>query len=128
MIIFNVFDRIRYYHPRRHEISLRCLNQISTRDISKTSQKHLKRDVLFTMSLRRLKYISEKMFSCYVFKASQTYLKKDVCSVTYLICLKNIYLEIFRNKTNSEARRKEKGYSEIPHKNSFVLIKLLCSR
>ena len=46
----------------RHEMSLRCLKQISIeRDISKTSQKHLKRDVFFETSLRLLKYISRKM-------------------------------------------------------------------
>ena len=37
-------------------------NQISIeRNISKTSRKHLKRDVFFATSLRRLKYISEKI-------------------------------------------------------------------
>ena len=70
------------FHKRRNprdEMSLRCLNQISIgRDISKTSEKHLKRhlfwkvfqtsqihlkkDVFFVTSLRRLKYISKKMF------------------------------------------------------------------
>ena len=43
-------------------MSLRDLSQISIeRDISETSQKHLKRDVFFVTSLRRLKYISKKM-------------------------------------------------------------------
>ena len=101
-------------------MSLRCFKQVSIeRDISKTSQKHPKRDVFFETSSRRLKYISKKMsvlrrlqdvsntsqkdvffvtsntfqkrcFSGDVFKASQTYLKKDVYSVTSLICLKHI--------------------------------------
>ena len=40
---------------------LRDLNQISIgRDISETSQKHLKRDDFFVTCLRRLKYISKK--------------------------------------------------------------------
>ena len=48
--------------PSRHEMSLRDLNQISIeRDISETSQKHLKRDVFFVTSLRGLKYISKNM-------------------------------------------------------------------
>ena len=48
--------------PSRHEMSLRDLNQISIeRDISQTSQKHLKKDVLFVTSLRRLEHISKKM-------------------------------------------------------------------
>ena len=98
-------------------MSLRCLNQISNKtDISKTSQKHLKRrlfcdlfktsqihlkkDEFFVISLRRIKYITKKMFSCDVFKASQTCLKKDVYSVTSLIRLKYIcwkYLSLFKN-------------------------------
>ena len=104
----------------RHEVSLRCLKQISIEtDISKTSQKHLKKDVFFATSVRRLKYISKKMsflwppyhvsntshkffFSGDVFKASQTYLKKDVYYLTSLICPKNIswkYLWLFKNIT-----------------------------
>ena len=70
-------------------MSLRDLTQISIEiDISETSQKHLKRDVFFVTSLRRLKYISKKMFFCDVFKTSQAYLKKDVFSVTSLRCPK----------------------------------------
>ena len=43
-------------------MSLRDLNQISIeRDISETSQKHLKKDVFFVTSLRRLKNILKKM-------------------------------------------------------------------
>ena len=43
-------------------MSLRDLNQISIeRDISETSQRHLKKDVFFVTSLRRLKNISKKM-------------------------------------------------------------------
>ena len=46
----------------RHEMSLRDLNQVSIgRDISETSQKHLKSDAFFVTSLRRLKNISKKM-------------------------------------------------------------------
>ena len=101
-------------------MSLRYLKQISTeRDISKISQKHLKEDVFFETSLRRLKYISKKMsflwrlqnvsntsqkrcFSGNVLTLSQAHLKKDVYSVTSLICLKNIswkYLWLFKNIT-----------------------------
>ena len=82
-------------------MSLSCLKQISTeRDISKISQKHLKKDVFFEASLRHLNYISKKMFSGDVFMASQTYLKKDVSSVTSLIWLKNIFWKywwLFKN-------------------------------
>ena len=82
-------------------MSLRDLTQISIEiDISETSQKHLKRDVFFVTSLRRLKYISKKMFFCDVFKTSQAYLKKDVFSVTSLRRLKNIsrmYFCFFKN-------------------------------
>ena len=82
-------------------MSLSCLKQISTeRDISKISQKHLRKDVFFEASLRHLNYISKKMFSGDVFMASQTYLKKDVSSVTSLICLKNIFWKywwLFKN-------------------------------
>ena len=43
-------------------MSLRDLNLISIeRDISETSQKHLKRGDFFETYLRRLKYISKKM-------------------------------------------------------------------
>ena len=46
--------------PNRHEMSLRDLNQISIeRDISETSQKHLRRDDFFVTCLRRLKNISK---------------------------------------------------------------------
>ena len=45
-----------------HEMSQRDLNQVSIeRDISEAFYKHLKKDYFFVMSLRRLKYISEKM-------------------------------------------------------------------
>ena len=47
----------------RHEMSLRCINQISIeRDRSKTSQKYLKRDVFFVTSFRHLRFISKKIF------------------------------------------------------------------
>ena len=55
-------DQEKWCQPSRHEMSLRDLNQISIeRDISETSQKHLKKDVFFVTSLRRLKNISKKM-------------------------------------------------------------------
>ena len=85
------------------------------KDLSETSQIRC----FFETSLRRLKYISKKMyflwrlyhvsntshkrcFSGDVFRASQTYLKKDVYSLTSLICPKNIswkYLWLFKNIT-----------------------------
>ena len=86
-------------------MSLRCLKQISIErhlpeasqkrrlfcDVFKTSQIHLKKDVLFVTSLRRLKYISKKLFFLGdAFKASQTYLKKGVYSLASLIYPKNI--------------------------------------
>ena len=56
------FIWVHYPLPSRHEMSVKDLNQISTeRDMSETSQKHLKRDVFFVTSLRRLKNISKKM-------------------------------------------------------------------
>ena len=43
-------------------MSLGDLKQIFiARDISETSEKYLKRDDIFVMSLRHLKYISKKM-------------------------------------------------------------------
>ena len=68
--------------PNSHEMSLRDLNQISNeRDISETSQKHLKRDDFFVTCLRRLKNISKNKLVWDVFKTSWTYIKKDVYSV-----------------------------------------------
>ena len=44
------------------DVSERYLNQVIIEsDISETSQKHLKRDVFFVMSLGRLKYMSKKI-------------------------------------------------------------------
>ena len=60
-------------------MSLRDLNHISIeRDISETSQKHLKKDVF-----------------CDAFKTSQKHPKKDVFSVTSLRRLKNISRKYF---------------------------------
>ena len=59
--IYNIYN-IHMPLPSRHEMSARDLNQISIeRDISGTSQKHLKRDVFCVTSLRRLGHISKKM-------------------------------------------------------------------
>ena len=53
-----------------HEMSLRDLNQ---RDISESSQKHLKKDVFCMTSLRRLKHISKKMsFLWHLWDVSKT--------------------------------------------------------
>ena len=65
-LILTLLAMLLYYtkqsKPSRHEMSLRDLNQISIeRDMSETSQKHLKRDDFFEMSLRCLKYIPKKM-------------------------------------------------------------------
>ena len=58
-------------------MSLRDLNQISIeRDISETSQKHLKRDVFFVTSLRRLKNISKKMSFVWSLWDSQKHLSQ----------------------------------------------------
>ena len=108
-------------HWERH---LKDLSETSQKrrlfwDVFKTSQIHLKKDVFFVTSLRRLRYVSKKMsflwalkdvsdtsqkicFSGDVFEASQTYLRKDVYSLTSLICLKNMswkYLQLFKNIT-----------------------------
>ena len=64
-------------------MSFRDLNYISIeRDISKTSQKHLKSDQFFVKSLRNFKYISKKMSFCDVFKTSQIHLRKDVHDIS----------------------------------------------
>ena len=48
--------------PSHYEMYLRDFSQISNeRDMSETSQKHLKRNDFFVTSLRRLKNISKKM-------------------------------------------------------------------
>ena len=87
-------------------MSLRDLNQISIdRDISETSQKHLKRDVFFVTSLRRLKYISNRCFLFDVFKTSRAYLKKDVFSVTSLRRLKNVSRKYFWFSKNMSQKR-----------------------
>ena len=87
-------------------MSLRCLKQISIErgDISKTSQKHFKTSQ--TSLLWRVQDLSntsqKRCFSGDIFRASQTYLKKDFYSLTSLICLKNIswkYLWLFKNNT-----------------------------
>ena len=53
---------------------------INLLNISKTSRKHLKRDVFFVTSLRRLVDTSQKR--CFFFETSQIHLKKDVFYVT----------------------------------------------
>ena len=64
-LIFRMFPPFQYvkkYWPTQHEMFLRDLKQISIeRDISETSQTHLKRDDFFVTSLRRFKHISKKM-------------------------------------------------------------------
>ena len=127
--------------PSRYEMSLRCLKQISIeRDISKTSQKHLKRGVFFETSLRCLKYISKRCLFWDVFKTSPTHLKitsqihlmKTVFQMTSLRRLKDISKEMFIlwrlwyvPKIYLESIC---DYSKISRKNSFVLIKSMCGR
>ena len=100
-------------HPSQYEMSLKCLKQISIeRDISKTSQKDFKRDVFFETSLRRLKYISKKIFFlwglwnvsntsqkrclfCHLFKTSQILLKRYVFQVESLRHLRHISKKVF---------------------------------
>ena len=93
----------------RHEMSLRDLNQVSIgRDISETSQKHLKSDAFFVTSLRRLKNISKRCLLRNVFKTSQAYLKKDVYFPWQLWDVSKTSLaNVF-------------GFSKICHKNGFV--------
>ena len=83
-------------HWERH---LKNLSQTSQKrrifcDVFKTSQIHLKKDVFFVTSLRRLKYISKKMFILWL-----------------LWYVSKIYLESICD------------YLKISHKNGFVLIK-----
>ena len=50
------------FHPNQHKMTFECLHQISIeKDISKTSQKHLKRDIFFVTSLKSLK--NDTLFS-----------------------------------------------------------------
>ena len=130
-------------------MSFRCLSQISIdRDISKTSQKHLKRDVFFETSLRRLKYISkmmsflrnlydisntsQKRCLCWdLFKTSQIHLKKMFfCDLfkgfqTYL--KKNIYSVTFLIRLKIYLKS-ICDYLKTSRKNGFVLIKQMCGR
>ena len=83
-------------HWERH---LKNLSQTSQKrrifcDVFKTSQIHLKKDVFFVTSLRRLKYTSKKMFILWL-----------------LWYVSKIYLESICD------------YLKISHKNGFVLIK-----
>ena len=103
------FQYVKKYWPTQHEMSLRDLKQISIeRDISETSQTHLKRDEFFVTSLRLSNTSQKRCLFCNVFKTSQKHLKKDVFSVlkkdafsvTSLWRLKNIsrrYLWFFKN-------------------------------
>ena len=53
-------------------MSLRDLNHMSIeKDMSETSQKHLKRDDFFVTSLRRLEHISKKCLFRDVYETSQ---------------------------------------------------------
>ena len=54
------------------------------RDISKTSQKHLKSDEFFVTSLWHHKHNSKRYLSHDVFKRSQTYLRNNVHGVMSL--------------------------------------------
>ena len=104
---------------------LRDLNQIFIeRDISEASYKHLKRYDFFVTSLRRLKYISKKMYFLWhlynvsktsqkrcllydIFKTSRAYLIKDVFSVTFLRRLKSTssrYLWFLKKNTQEMKR------------------------
>ena len=143
--------------PSRNEMSLRCLKQISIeRDISTTSQKHLKRDIFFKTSLRRLKYISKKVSFLWrlwdvsntsqktclffdVFKTSQIHLKKDVFQihlkkdvfqVTSLRHLNHISKKMFILSCLSCVSKINLesicDYSKISHKNGLVVIKSIC--
>ena len=111
--------------PRRHEMSSRDLNQISIeRNISKTSQKHLKRClfcdvfktsqihlkkyIFFVTSLRRLKIIFKRRRLYDVFKTSRTYLSKKMSFSWRLWDVSKTSLaSIF-------------GFPKIRHKNDFV--------
>ena len=94
------FQYVKKYWPTQHEMSLRDLKQISIdRDISETSQTHLKRDDFFVTSLRRLKNISKKMSFLYSKKMPFLWRLCDVSKTSLAgIC----------------------DFSKIPHKNGFV--------
>ena len=80
------------------------------REISETSQKHLKRDVFFVTYLRRPKSISKKMSFvwCDVFKTSQAYIRKGMSFPWRLWDVsKRSLASIF-------------GFSKIRHKNDLV--------
>ena len=80
------------------------------REISETSQKHLKRDLFFVTYLRRLKSISKKISFvwCDVFKTSQAYIRKGMSFPWRLWDVsKRSLTSIF-------------GFSKIRHKNDLV--------
>ena len=129
-------------------MSLRCFKQISIeRNISKTSQKHLKRDVFFETPLRRLKYISQKMyffatslrrlkyiskrcpFLWPLYHVSNTSHKRcflgDVFKASQTCLKKDVYSlrPLICPKNNLESIC---DYSKIARKNGFVLIKSMC--
>ena len=97
--------------------------------VFKTSQIHLKKDVFFETSLKRLKYISKKMFFLWRLKYIS---KKMFFQVTSLRRLKLISRKMFIlwrlwyvPKIYLESIC---DYSKISHKNGFVLIKSMCGR
>ena len=93
----SIYQTIRYFgnrqtisnrYPSRHNMSLGDLSQISiVRDISETSQRHLKRDDFFVTYFRRPK---KTCLFCDIFKTSQIHLKKDAFFVTSLRRLRYI--------------------------------------
>ena len=95
---WNVFDMSQTnLHWERH---LKDLSETSQKrhlfwDVFKTSQIHLKKDIFFVTSLRRLKTSLKKFLLCDFFKTSRAYLRKDVFSVTSPRRLKNISLKYF---------------------------------
>ena len=77
-------------HPSQYEMSLRDLNQITIgRNISKTSQKHLLRDVFFVTSLWCVKKISKEMSFLWRLQDVSIW-EKYVFHVASLKCFKHI--------------------------------------
>ena len=105
-------------HWERH---LKDLSETSQKrrlfwDVFKTSQIHLKKDVFLATFLRRLKYISKKIFFQVTSLRRLKLISKKMFILWRLWYVPKIYLESICD------------YSKISHKNGFVLIKSMCGR
>ena len=115
--------------PSWLEMSLRDLSKISIeKDISKTSQKHLKSDDFSVTSLRHLKYISKKCLLWNIFKTSEIHISNDVFSVRLTssrhlkYILKKTSMGPFSEHANSDINTKKIMYKFL----FFACFRLFC--